>query len=114
MGKVLRLLFAIQFVAILAYTGYTISLDGWNLIPIFLEQLTEMRWPGQFNFDFMNYLILSALWVAWRHKFSVQGIVFGLMASVLGILFLSAYLFVVSGNSDGEMKQILLGERMGD
>ena len=33
-----------------------------------------MTWPGQFNFDFFGFLILSATWTAWRNQFSALGV----------------------------------------
>ena len=33
-----------------------------------------MKWFGQFNLDFMGFLILSAIWVAWRNQFSAAGL----------------------------------------
>ena len=58
----------------------------------------------------LNYLILSGLWIAWRHRFSTTGIVLGLIASVLGILFFAPYLLFVSILADGDTKKIVLGE----
>jgi hypothetical protein len=33
-----------------------------------------MSWSGQFNLDFMTFLGLSAVWVAWRHQFTRGGV----------------------------------------
>jgi hypothetical protein len=66
--------------------------------------------PGQFNLDFMGMLTLSALWVAWRHRFSKAGLGLGALAFFGGSLFLSIYLLVVSRQSGGDMKELLLGK----
>jgi len=104
-----RIFMAVLFVAIAAYTGVTISNHGWNLIPIFFGDMATMAWPGQFNFDFLCFLLLSALWVSWRHNFSAAGFALGAIASVGGMLFLSAYLFIVAGQVDGDVRKLLLG-----
>jgi len=105
-----RILMATLFIAIAAYTGVTISNHGWNLIPIFFGDMAAMAWPGQFNFDFMCFLLLSALWVSWRHNFSAIGLALGVVASLGGMLFLSAYLFFVAGQADGDARKLLLGD----
>ena len=103
-----RFLMAVFFIAIAAYTAVTIANHGWNLVPIFFGDMATMAWPGQFNF--MCFLLLSALWVSWRHNFSAAGLALGAVASVGGMLFLSAYLFVVAGRADGDVRKLLLGE----
>jgi hypothetical protein len=105
-----RILMVIFFIAIAAYTGVTISNHGWNLIPVFFGDMATMAWPGQFNFDFLCFLLLSALWISWRHNFSAAGLALGAIASVGGMLFLSAYLFIVAGQVDGDVRKLLLGE----
>ncbi|MEQ8674582.1 MAG: hypothetical protein RLP44_23740 [Aggregatilineales bacterium] len=98
-------------IGIVAYTLVAGLEYGWNLVAIFVEELTALTWQGQFTFDFVCYLVLSALWVAWRHNFNAIGIALGLVASVAGILFFAPYLLVVSLQAKGDMKQLLLGEQ---
>ncbi|WP_430413912.1 hypothetical protein [Parasphingorhabdus sp.] len=105
-----RVLMVVLFVAISGYTAVTIASHGWNLAPVFFGDMAAMAWPGQFNFDFMCFLILSALWVSWRHQFSAAGLLLGAIASVGGMLFLSAYLFIVSGQAKGDVRELLLGK----
>ncbi len=106
-----RLFLAAILVAILSYTAVTISTEGFNLLPIFFGDMAAMKWPGQFNLDFMCFLLLSGIWVAWRHHFSAAGLVLAVLASVGGSLFLSVYLLVVSFQTRGEVPAILLGQR---
>jgi hypothetical protein len=68
-----------------------------------------MAWPGQFNLDFMFMLILSALWVAWRHQFSGIGILLAVLTLLGGTLFLTTYLLILSWQFNGNMKPVLLG-----
>ena len=104
-----RLFLATCLVAIVAYTSVTIANHGWNLLPVFFSDMAEMGWPGQFNLDFMCFLALSALWVAWRHQFSAAGLGLAVVAFFGGMLFLSIYLLVHTGRAGGDMKVLLLG-----
>ena len=54
-----RILLALFIVAIISFTGVVIANHGWNLLPIFFGDIAAMTWPGQFNFDFLCFLILS-------------------------------------------------------
>ncbi|QLP98847.1 MAG: hypothetical protein HZY79_11815 [Rhodoblastus sp.] len=103
-----------MFIALLIYTAQVIAHHGWDLLPTFFGDIARMGWPGQFNFDFMCMLSLSALWVAWRHRFSGAGMALGLLALVGGSLFLSAYLLIESLRAKGDTHVLLLGaERAG-
>ncbi|MGB5163694.1 MAG: hypothetical protein WBN61_00395 [Woeseiaceae bacterium] len=68
------------FVAIVVYTAAVGTHHGWNLFPVFFADIMAMTWPGQFNFDFMGFLLLSGLWVSWRHQFSAGGLGLGVVA----------------------------------
>ena len=107
---VFKALLVFMFLGLAAYTGFAVMNDGINLISPFLRDITSLGWPGQFNADFLTYLWLSALWIAWRHKFSAAGIVMALFASVAGILFFSVYLLVSLAKADGDVVRLLLGE----
>lgn len=108
--KAFRILLVIFFIGICVYTIIAGANNGWNLFKVFVDNLTAFSWSGQFNFDFSTYLILSGIWVAWREDFTPKGIVLGLIASVLGILFFAPYLLIISFQENGEMKTILLGK----
>jgi len=95
--------------SILIYTGITIAGHGWNLLPVFFGDMAAMGWPGQFNFDFFTFLLLSGLWTAWRNEFTVGGCLLGLMAIFGGMLFLSIYLLALSYRHQGDMGEIILG-----
>ena len=99
------------FLCIAIYTGLVVINHGANLIPIFVGDLFSLTWRGQFNLDFSGYLALSALWVAWRHQFSTQGIAVGLIACVAGMLFFAPYLFFAIGKADGDFKLLLMGNQ---
>ncbi len=104
-----RTILIIMLFAIVIYTSITISMHGLNLLPHFFGAISKMNWQGQFNFDFMMFLILSGLWTAWRNGFSGSALALGSLAVFFGILFLSAYLLYLSYRTERSMKQILLG-----
>lgn len=108
---VLRLFSVAAFLCLAVYTLKTGADHGWDLASVFLADLTAFNWSGQFNLDFLTYLWLSALWLAWRHHFSPVGIVLALIASVGGMLFLAIYLLVVSFRAKRDLHTVLLGER---
>ncbi len=105
---------AVMLLAMVAYTIAAVSAQGWNLIAVFLGDLAAFGWRGQFNLDFMCYLLLSGLWIVWRHNFSSAGYALGVSASVLGMLFFAPYLLVLTARADGDLKAVLLGAHMTD
>lgn len=104
-----RILTAFLFTVILGYTAIVAGRHGFGLLPIFFGDIRALAWPGQFNVDFMSFLTLSAVWLAWRHHFSPTGLVLAVCGLFGGGLFLSAYLFVVSLQARGDAKILLLG-----
>ena len=105
----LRILLASIFLVIVAYTVVVIANHGLGLFPIFFGDIGAMAWPGQFNLDFMGFLLLSGFWMAWRHQFSGKGLALGVCGLFLGAPMLTAYLFVASLSCDGDPKALLLG-----
>ena len=97
------------FLVIACYTLQVIADHGVNLLPVFFGDMIKMQWPGQFNLDFMCMLLLSGIWISWRHQFSVAGVTLALVAVFGGALFLSAYLLVESYRAKGDSRILLLG-----
>jgi hypothetical protein len=106
-----RVLLIAMCAILVGYTGVVIANHGMGLINVFFGDMAAMGWPGQFNLDFMFMLTLSALWVAWRHQFSMAGLLLGLLALFGGSLFLSTYLLALSWLTRGDVRQVLLGAR---
>lgn len=106
-----RVLMVGLFAVLTLYSAGVIAHHGPNLLPVFFADIGRMTWPGQFDLDFMLMLLLSALWVAWRHRFSPAGLGLALLAFFGGSLFLSVYLFIVSLRAQGGVSGILLGDR---
>jgi hypothetical protein len=108
-----RLFLILVFSVITLYTGVVIMHHGMSLLPVFFGDMAAMAWPGQFNLDFLCMLMLSSLWVAWRHRFTPVGCVLGLLALFLGSFFLSLYLLVESRRCGNNLVVLLTGQRHG-
>lgn len=104
-----RALLIILWVALAAYTALVIAHHGMGLLPIFFGDIAQLTWPGQFNLDFLCFLILSALWTAWRNGFSAGGLGLALIAFFGGAGFLLPYLLYLSFSTAGSVRGILLG-----
>lgn len=104
-----RVFLAVLLLVLILYSGLVISNHGLGLFPVFFGDIRTMAWPGQFNLDFTFMLMLSALWVGWRHNFSPIGLGLGLLALFGGSLFLATYLLVLSWRAQGDLSRILLG-----
>jgi hypothetical protein len=92
------------------YTTVVVANHGAGFLKVFFGDIITMGWPGQFNLDFMFLLLLSGLWIAWRHRFSSAGLLLGALAMSGGSLFLAAYLLVVIRQAQGDMKEVMLGK----
>lgn len=106
-----RVLLVVLGSTVLVYTVMAVANEGVNLFATTLPALADFGWPGQFHLDFATYLLLSGLWVAWRHQFSTNGILLGILASLLGIIFLSVYLLVAISKANGNISEVLLGQQ---
>lgn len=106
-----RILLVLLWAVIAGYTGVVVANHGLGLFAVFFGDMASMGWPGQFNLDFTCLLLLSALWVAWRHQFSAAGLALGVLAFFGGAFFLTAYLLVASIVARGGTTELLLGSR---
>ncbi len=109
--KAFQIFLVVVIIGIVSITAIVISRHGMNLLPIFFGDMAALTWPGQFNFDFLCFLLLSGLWLAWRHHFSAGGILLGLAGVFGGIMLLAPYLLVASFKANGDVKMLLLGRR---
>jgi hypothetical protein len=106
--NILRLVLAAHLAVLTVYTAMVIANHGLNLLPAFFGDMAAMAWPGQFNLDFLGFLILSALWTAWRNSFSGLGILLAVLAPFGGMVFLSTYLLILSFSARS-IPELLLG-----
>lgn len=105
-------LFALVFMIVLSvYTVIVMANYGANLVPVFVGDIGAMTWPGQFNLDFLGFLILSALWIGWRHEYSLTGWLLTPLAFFGGMMFLTIYILIMSFRVNGDLKALVLGER---
>lgn len=104
-----RLLLILMLVSIVVYTGGVISTHGIDFVSVFFGDIAKQNWAGQFNLDFMGLLLLCAVWVAWRHRFSAAGLGLACVAAVGGTPFLCVYLLVESFRIRGDVRALLLG-----
>ncbi len=105
-----RVLLAAIFTSIVVYTVVVIANHGMGLLAVFFGDMAKMGWPGQFNLDFMGFLLLSGFWLAWRNHFSPAGLALGVLGVFGGAPVLTAYLFVTSFAVGGDVRVLLLGE----
>jgi hypothetical protein len=109
-----RVLLVVVFVTICGYTAVVVANHGSNLFPVFFGDIGKVAWAGQFNLDFMGFLTLSALWLAWRHQFSPLGCMLGVLGFFGGAPLLTAYLLYQSFAAKGDVRILLLGEARAD
>ncbi|SLM32343.1 conserved membrane hypothetical protein [Desulfamplus magnetovallimortis] len=105
---------SLLIVFIVCITSITVLVgikNGWNLLPVFFDDMVSLTWPGQFNFDFMCFLILSGLWLAWRHHFSTGGILLGIAGVFGGIMLLAPYLLFESYRANGDILELFAGKK---
>lgn len=107
----LRIVLVAFLVVLTVYTAAVISNHGWNLLAVFFGDMRAVNWAGQFNLDFMGFLLLSAFWTAWRHHFSLRGLALAVVAFFGGMAFLTIYLLIASYQVRGDVSALLLGVR---
>ena len=105
-----RIFLATLFLVVTIYTIIVIANVGPNLFPAAIGGVQAMGWQGQFNLDFLTFIMLIGVWIAWRHQFTPAGLLLGLCICG-GMIYLAAYLLVISVQADGDMKEILLGRQ---
>ena len=106
-----RTLLLTLWLLLVVYTAAVIARHSLNFLPVFFGDIGTAAWPGQFNLDFLCLLILSALWTAWRNRFSTSGLLLAVAALLGGAAFLLPYLVFLTVKTGGDWDQILLGRK---
>ena len=106
-----RLFLVVIMVGVAFYTAIVVANYGMGPAAVFFSDISELNWHGQFNLDFLGYLLLSGFWIAWRSEFSAIGLLLGLGGVFLGAPYLCGYLLVESLNTRGDAAALLLGKR---
>ncbi|TAF68110.1 MAG: hypothetical protein EAZ55_00740 [Cytophagales bacterium] len=107
----LKILLLAQTLLLLIYTAIVGMNNGWDIAGVFVQNLVSMSWNGQFSLDFSCYLLLSALWIMWRNRFSAWAIVWACIAAVMGIIVFAPYLLFLTIQEKGDINKVLLGDR---
>lgn len=105
----LKILLFAQAIFVFVYTLFVYQNEGSDLFSVFIDNVRSINWSGQFNLDFMSYLILSGLWIMWREHFTIKSIIIGFLAMVLGIVFFAPYVLYLLTKEEGDFKKVLLG-----
>jgi hypothetical protein len=106
-----RVYLAAVLVGVVAYTAVTIGEHGLNFFPTAFGDVFAMTWQKQFNIDFLSFLSLSALWTAWRNRFSPLGLLLAVLAFFGGIIFLGVYLLALNFAAKGDVAVMMMGQR---
>lgn len=105
----LNMLLLMQAIGLLVYTGMVGYQEGWSLFDVFLSNIKALNWSGQFNLDFLCYLLLSGWWIMWRHRFQPVYVFWGVVAMILGIVFFAPFLLRLLYLEKGDVKRMLIG-----
>ena len=103
-----RVLLVASFAAIFIYTLMVFSNADLGLVSQAMTDLKAKNWAGQFDLDFMIYILFVALWLLWRHEFKPVGWLM-VLGSFGGSLFMAPYLLFASLKAKGDVKEILIG-----
>ena len=106
--NLLRTVLVAHLAVLTSYTLIVLVNHGLTLFQVFFGDMAAMGWPGQFNLDFIGFLMLSGLWTAWRNNFSPLGLLLGVVAFFGGMVFLSIYVLILSLRAR-DIQEILLG-----
>lgn len=100
-----------MFLSVVTYTALVVEQHGFGFASVFFGDMRQLTWAGQFNLDFLFLLTLGALWVAWRHRFSLGGCGLAMAALVGGVPFYCIYLWILGRQHQGDVGHMLLGSR---
>ncbi|MEP3629530.1 MAG: hypothetical protein ABJN04_05960 [Hyphomicrobiales bacterium] len=104
-----RILITLILLGLIGY-GLILVLDGrFDFVTPFLTTVPALTWQGHINLDFLSYLVVAGVWIAWRSGFTPIGITIGVLSTLLGMLFFAPYLLYQITRSDNDPRKLLLG-----
>lgn len=110
---VFRAILFICWLAIVLVTANALTSESLKAaIDVYSYDLAAGDWRTQFCTDLLLHLSLVGLWAAWRLKFSIQGILFGVLCFLGGSLFSFAYLSVLLAYHKGDVNKVVMGCRL--
>jgi protein-S-isoprenylcysteine O-methyltransferase Ste14 len=110
-SNLFKTLLIIMTIGLMLYTFQAFKAEGANLFSIFTSNILALNWSGQFNLDFLCYLLLSGIWIMWRNKFEGSSIIVGVAAMIVGIILFAPYLLWLTNKENGDIKRVLIGDR---
>lgn len=84
---------------------------GVELLSVCIRDRVALDWPGQFTLDVLLVLLLSALWVAWRHGVAPSNPALGFAALLGESLLLATYLLLLTFTTNGAINKVLVGDK---
>jgi hypothetical protein len=66
-------------------------------------------WRAMLNSDFAVHLLMAGLWILYRERSALTGILCAIGAVLLGMPFTLMYLVVTTFREKGDMRRVLLG-----
>ncbi len=75
---------------------------------VFLDDFHH-PWRAMINLDFSIHLLLVALWILYRERSPVVGVLCALGEFIVGMPFTLMYLLVATFREKGDMRRVLLG-----
>ena len=104
-----RTLLLVVWLIVVYFTVRAIESEGLAVAAdVFSSDMSALNWRSQFNIDLISHMLLAGVWVAWRHRFSVSGILLGLLC-INGGLFTLLYVLAISLIHKGDVTKILMG-----
>ena len=108
-----RAILLLCWLIIVAVTIHALGTENLTAaIDVYSNDLKAGNWRTQFCSDLILHLGLVGLWAAWRLKFSIKGIVSGLLCFLGGSLFSFAYLFALVTYHKGDIGAVVMGRRL--
>lgn len=107
--KAFKIILLFATVGIYTLTVIAINNNGINWPAVAIEDLLSLNWRSQFDFDFIVYLLIFAIWIIWREGGTTKAYIFGSLSIVMGGMFGFPYLIYVITIARGDPKIVLLG-----
>ena len=104
-----RILITLILLGLIGYALILITDGRFDFITPFLSTIPALTWQGHINLDFLSYLSLAGVWIAWRSGFTPAGIALGVLSMLSGMLFFAPYLLYQISRSDNDPRKLLLG-----
>ena len=104
-----RILITLILLGLIGY-GLILILDGrFDFVTPFLTTIPALTWQGHINLDFLSYLVVAGVWIAWRSGFTPASNLLGVLSVLSGMLFFAPYLLYQISSSGNDPRKLLLG-----